>query len=299
MREAHLRDFVAVVESGSVRGAARRLGLSQGAVSKNLAALERDLGVALLVRSAHGAEPTEFGKVLLRRARLASLELRKAAEEIATLAGHAHGTVRVGLSSTAEALLAAQAVRRYRDRHPGSVVQIRGGTASTLVSLIREGSIDFAVAPVERSALGPDLHAERLFSTDFVVVARHDHPLADATDIARLAQCEWVHGARPGTLDPMIVAAFRRAGLPAPSFAVQRDSFGALLFLLLQTDYLALATEPTIAPFCGPGLLTRIPLAQRPGVSVQSLVTPASRPLSPRSQVLADEFRRLARALRR
>src|SRR4051812_47398201 len=103
MREAHLRDFIAVADTGSVRAAARRLRLSQGAISKNLLALERELGVALLVRSARGVEPTDFGKILLRRARLADGELRKAKEEIAALAGHAAGPVSVGLSSTAEA----------------------------------------------------------------------------------------------------------------------------------------------------------------------------------------------------
>jgi DNA-binding transcriptional LysR family regulator len=299
MREAHLRDFIAVADTGSVRAAARRLELSQGAISKNLVALERELGVALLVRSAHGVEPTDYGRILLRRARLADVELRKAQEEIATLAGHAHGIVQIGLSSTAEAMLAAQAIRAYRAIHPDSMVHVRGGTASTLVALVREGKLDFAVTPVAASVLGPDLHAERLFSADFVVAARHGHPQAKAATLAELADCEWIHGARPGELDPVIVAAFRRAGLPPPAFAAQRDSFSALLFLLLQTDYVALATEATISPFCRPGLLARIPLAQRPGVSVQSLLTPASRPLSPRAAALAAEVRRLARGLRR
>ena len=66
MREAQLRDFIADADLGSVRGAARRLKLSQGAISKNL--------LALLLWSAHGVEPTEYGKVLLRRARLADAE---------------------------------------------------------------------------------------------------------------------------------------------------------------------------------------------------------------------------------
>jgi LysR family transcriptional regulator, regulator of abg operon len=299
MREAHLRDFLAVAELGSVRGAARKLRLSQGAVSKNLVALERELGVALLLRSAHGVEPTEYGQILLRRARLADGELRKAREEIAHRAGHAHGIVQVGLSSTAEALLAAEAIQRYREQHPDSLVHVRGGTASTLVALLREGQIDFAVTPVATPVVGPDLHAERLFSADFVVVAREGHPLAAATEIGQLADCEWIHGARPGELDPMIVAAFRKAGLPAPRFAVQRDSFSALLFLLLQSDYLALATEPTVTPFCGKGMLVRLPLASRPGVSIQSLLTSATRPLTPRALALATHIRKLARQLRR
>jgi DNA-binding transcriptional LysR family regulator len=299
MREAHLRDFIAVADTGSLRAAARRLNLSQGAISKNLLALERELGVPLLVRSTHGVEATEYGKVLLRRARLADQELRRAQEEIAAMAGQTHGRVRVGLSSTAEALLAARAIARYRAAFPDSLVDVHGGTAATLLALLREGKVDFAVTPVPDTAPGADLHAERLFSADFVVVLRRGHPLAQATRLEQLAACEWVHGARPGELDPMIVAAFRKAGLPAPRFAIQRDSFSALLFLLLESDYAAIATEPTVAPFCEAGLLVRVPLKVKPGVSVQSLVTPAARPLPARAEALAAEVRRASRGLRR
>jgi LysR family transcriptional regulator, regulator of abg operon len=298
MREAHLRDFIAVAEAGSVRGAARRLNLSQGAISKNLQALERDLGVALLVRSAHGVEPTEYGRILLRRARLADLELRKAKEEIAELTGNGQGIVQVGLSSTAESLLAAEAVRRYRVLQPQGAVHLHGGIARTLVALLREGKLDFAVAPVTSALVGPDLHVQRLFSADFAVVGRDGHPRARATELAELSEYEWIHGAHPGELDVMMVAAFRSAGLPPPRLTVQRDSLSAMLFLLFQSDYLALATEPSVAPFCGTGMLTRIPLAVRPGVSVQSLVWPASRPLSPAAELMVDQIGKVARRIR-
>jgi DNA-binding transcriptional LysR family regulator len=298
MREAHLRDFIAVADTGSLRGAARHLKLTQGAVSKNLLALEREFGVPLLVRSTHGVELTEFGRILLRRARLADVELRKAQDEIAELTGHHHGTVSVGMSSTAEALLAAPAIQRFRESYPGAVVNLRGGTAATIISLLREGRIDFAVSPVSRPVLGSDLRAERLLSADFVVVARDGHPKAGATDIAELKDCEWVHGSRPGELDPVVIGVFRKAQLPPPAFAVQRDSFSALIFLLLQSDYVALAGATAVTPFCRPGLLTQMPL-RTGAVSVQSLLTPATRPLTPQAQLLASEIRRAARGHRR
>jgi LysR family transcriptional regulator, regulator of abg operon len=299
MREAHLRDFIAVADAGSLRGAARQLKLTQGAVSKNLLALEREFAVPLLVRSTHGVELTEFGRILLRRARLADVELRKARDEIAEATGLRHGVLCIGMSSTAEALLAAPAIQRFRHTHPDVCVNLRGGTAPTLVGLLREGRIEFAVSPVDQAVLGADLHGERLFSADFVVVVRDGHPQAGATELAQLKDCEWIHGTRTGELDPAITAAFRKAQLPPPTFAVQRDSFSALLFLLLQSDYVALATIQTAAPLCRPGLLKQVPLRLRPAVSVQSLLTPAARPLTPQAQALAAEIRRVARTQRR
>lgn len=298
MREAHLRDFIAVAERGSLRAAARYLKLTQGAVSKNLLALEQELGVPLLIRSVRGVELTEFGRILLRRARLADSELRKAQDEIAEAAGFHQGVVRVGMSSTGEALLAAPAIRRFREHYPDTLVHVRGGTAPTLVGLLRDGHLDFAVSPVPKSVLGTDLHAERLLSSELVIVVRSGHPKSNAASLAELQDCEWVHGMRPGELEPAVLAAFRREQLAPPRFAVQRDSFSALIFLLLKSDYVALSAEPTVRPFCRPGLLHRVP--QRGLVeSVQSLLTPTTRPLTLQAQSLATEIRRAARAQRR
>lgn len=299
MREAHLRDLIAVVETGSVRGAARRLGITQSAVSKNLLALERDFGVPLLLRSAHGVEPSEFGKLLLRRARLADAELRKAREEIAALSGAHLGAVTIGLSSTAECLLAARALERFHGQRPEAMVNIQGGTAVTMAGLLREGRLDFAAAPSFPKLLGTDLRAERLLSTDMVVVARDGHPLRHATRLQELAGCDWILGARPGDIEPAIVSAFAQAGLAAPTFRIQRDSFSALMFLLMQSDHVAITSLPPVEPFCRPGQLAIVPLQLKLAPMVQYLVRSSQRPLAPNAELLAAEFRRVARAHRR
>lgn len=297
MKEAHLRDFIAVADAGSVRGAARRLKVTQGAVSKNLIALERSFGVPLLLRSAHGVEPTRYGRVLLRRARLADAELRKAQEEISSLAGHHQSVLSIGMSSTAEALLAAPAIAQFRRKYPDALVNLRGGTAPTLIALLREGHIELAVTPTVRRASHPDIRSEPIVRSQNIVVARYDHPLAHATDIAQIADCEWVHGSRPDDVAPGIVAAFESAGLPPPRFAARRDSFSALMFLLLGSDLLSLASEPAVAPFCREGLLTRVPLRNVSIGLEQSLITVARRPLTPRAAALATILRRIARGL--
>lgn len=299
MREAHLRDLIAVLESGSVRAAARRLQITQGAVSKNLAALERTFGVPLLVRSTHGVEPTEFGRILLRRARLADIELKKAQEEIAARLGEHHGSVSIGLSSTAEALLAAPAICKFRAARPDTLVSIQGGNALTMVGLLREGRLDFAVGTAAPALVGADLRSERLLSSDLVVVARHGHPRARTRELTALADCEWILGARPGDIEPAVVSAFQEAGLPLPRFAVQRDSFSALIFLLQQTDYVAVTSLPAVEPFLREGLLARLPVQRRFAPMVQYLVTSAVRPLKPSAQALAAEFRKAARGQRR
>ena len=80
---------------------------------------------------------------------------------------------------------------------------------------------------------------------------------------------------------------------------MQRDSFSALIYLLMQTDYVAVTSLPPIEPFCREGQLRIVPLKMRLAPMVQYLVTSSLRPLAPNAQSLAAELRRAARAYRR
>jgi LysR family transcriptional regulator, regulator of abg operon len=297
MREAHLRDLIAVFDSGSVRAAARKLGLSQAAVSKNLSALERSLGVPLLVRNPHGVEPTEYGRVVLRRARVVDTELRRLQEELEGLAGGRGGCVSVGLSATAEALLLGTAFKRFRTLYPDVLVSVTGGRSSTTIAALREGRIDFAVGPAPEgdAAAATDLHFERLMSSDFAVVARADHPLAHAASLAELAGAQWVVALRPPERVPVLTEAFREQGLAAPVIAAHCDSSSALVHLLLSTDLVTLASGAALRGFCRPGLLVELPLRLALPDVVQQVITSASRPLTAAARALADEFRRASR----
>ena len=87
MKLTALEALVAAVEEGSLRGAARRLGISQPALTKTIRELERELAAVLLQRSTTGVSPTPQGLVLCERARVVSRELRDAVEQIDQLGG--------------------------------------------------------------------------------------------------------------------------------------------------------------------------------------------------------------------
>src|SRR5258708_35952470 len=82
MRLSQIRDFVAVVESGGIRAAARKLGVSQPAISRSVRGLEAELHTRLLRRTPTGVVLTEPGRAFIARARAAQAELRKAGEEV-------------------------------------------------------------------------------------------------------------------------------------------------------------------------------------------------------------------------
>ena len=297
MREAHLRDFIAVIDTGSVRSAARKLGLTQAAISKNLSALERSLGVPLLVRSAHGVEATEYGQLVLRRARIVDAELRRLQEELDTLAGRHHGWVELGLSDTAEAMLLPVALERFRQSNPGVMVSLIGGRSSSTLAALRESRIDFAVGPLPPGDAATDLNVERLCSSELGIVVRSGHPEAGCADLARLGNYGWVFAVRQGI--PSLVTLFLQRGLTAPLLAAHCDSNSALISMLLQTDVVTLISVAALEPLISRGLLEVLPIAHGMPPLVQNLVTSASRPLTAAASSLASEFRRASRRLRR
>ena len=295
MREAHLRDFIAVIETGSVRGAAKRLNLTQSAVSRNLTALERSFGVQLLVRSAHGVEPTEYGRAVLRRARAVDSELRKMQEEIRTLAGGQSARVSFGISAAAEAMLLAATVSQVRKHLPDTLLSIVGGHFGTTIGALREGRVDFVIGSVPPTLEAGDFSKERLLTTELVIVARHGHPAARCTELAALSGYEWVVGSRISDAEPPLAALFRERQLSPPRYAVQRESSNGLIHLLLGTDMLGVASVASVAPFCRHGLLRIIPVEAKIPSVTHYLITLAGRPLTSAAAIVAGEFRKVSR----
>jgi DNA-binding transcriptional LysR family regulator len=252
-----------------------------------------------LVRSAHGVEPTEYGRVVLRRARAVDSEMRKMQEDIEAMSGGRSGVVTAGISPTAEALLLARTVTQVRKLLPEMMLSTIGGSFESTVAALREGRIDFAISSIPASLEAADLEKERLLSTDLVLVARHDHPAGGCTELADLCSYQWILGARSAEAEPGVELLFEERGLPRPRYAVQRDSFNALLHLLLETDMVAVASVPTVDTFCRHGMLRIIPVAVKFPPIVQHLIKLSGRPLTSAANLVATEFRKASRRHRR
>jgi DNA-binding transcriptional LysR family regulator len=109
-----LRCLVAVVDHGGFTGAAAELGVSQPAVSRGVAALERELGVRLLRRTSRDVTPTAAGERVLVRAR----RLITDAEDLIRDARAGHGTLRLGHAWAAMGAHTVEFQRRWAARHP-------------------------------------------------------------------------------------------------------------------------------------------------------------------------------------
>ncbi len=172
-----LRYFLAICQEGTMSRAAEVLHITQPALSRQIAALERELGTQLLERHSRSVVPTEKG-----------LYLRRRAEEIVGLANQTEadfaqpdeivaGTIHIGAGESEGFRVIAQAVRAFRERYPNVRFCLHSSNAIDLIERLEHGVDDFAVLMNYQNIDRYD--SVRLRPTDaWGVLMRNDDPLA-------------------------------------------------------------------------------------------------------------------------
>ena len=297
MRLSQIRVFLAVVESGSIRAAARSLGVSPPAVTKSLRQLEDELRVRLMDRTQHGVVATAAGRAFVARARVVQSELRKAGEELAHFAGERTGSVAFGVGPTELTLIVPDALKEFRQQFPMVSVRIVEGRRPAWLPLVRDETLDFGVGIRHEVELESGLGFRPLFRSDFVVAGRKGHPLRNARSFARLAEAEWLTLApRASVLDQ----AFSSVGLPPPPPPlVQCESFNGMLAVLAGTDMLTLMARRLLAHSIAREVLQEIPVTERLPQITHGIFTRADAPLTPAAGAMAKSMAAVARGLAR
>jgi DNA-binding transcriptional LysR family regulator len=177
-----LEHFLAVVGEGSFTRAAARVHMVQSSLSASLIALERELGTELFIRGRRGAEMTDAGRALLEPARAALEKIESAHHAVAEVTGLLRGTVRIATVFVPRSLDIIETIRRFRTEHPGVDVQVLPADPTSMVDLVADGQVDFAITPrVERTSAA--LRFTPLVSSPLVLVCPAGHRLAGARDL--------------------------------------------------------------------------------------------------------------------
>jgi DNA-binding transcriptional LysR family regulator len=195
-----VRSFVRAAELGQLQLAADELGVTQQAVSKRIAALERELGVRLFTRTARGVEPTFDGLAFLPHART----IVAGADRAVTAIGPGSRALRIDVLG----LRSAQAVvlHEYWRAHPEielDVVTLRVNDPRAAVAAVRAGDVDASFRSVtDPAALAGDVRMIHAFDSPSELLVGPRHPLADARELTP-AQLHghriWVPGIAPGS----------------------------------------------------------------------------------------------------
>jgi DNA-binding transcriptional LysR family regulator len=201
MELREMRAFVAVVEEGGLSAAARRLHVSQPALSQSISTLERQLGVQLLVRTRTGAQPTDAGMTLLAEARAVLARYDQALAAVTSHSTAGGNVLRLGIPLELPPDLLAQPLSDLAAAYPGTRVKARHLSTSAQFTALRAGELDVGLVrehPVGRGLDAALVVEERL---GVLLAAGQAERLAgpDGIRLDALAGLDWVGFARSGS----------------------------------------------------------------------------------------------------
>ena len=205
MEIKQLKAFVAIAEERTFTAGAKRVHVTQAAVSMQIRQLEEEVGLPLFVRTPRRVLITEAGEKLLERARRILREHDSAIEELAEIAGAEHGRLRIGSASAMFATEQLPSIlEKLSKKYINAEVSVSSGTSKTLVDKILHGEIDvaFVSLPVENT----HIQTELLYSDEVVAIAHPGHKKAKEKYIsaADLAGEKLILGEKGGNTRRMI-----------------------------------------------------------------------------------------------
>lgn len=201
-----LQQLTTVARCGSFSRAAEELHITQPALSRSIAAIERRCGFRIFNRIGHGVEPTAAGVQLLAEAAPLLQSMRVFERNIDLIGGGALGVARFGLPP----LLASQLLSGLAEAlfAPGSQAELRAVIRSgpALLEALRDDEIEFFVFTDSQIEPGPDIACEPIGAFSPACVVRAGHPLAGRRGLttADLGRYPWASSVEPPAMGTLL-----------------------------------------------------------------------------------------------
>ncbi|MBV6305922.1 LysR family transcriptional regulator [Candidimonas humi] len=176
-----LKYFVEVAQEGSLSAASRHLHVAVSAISRQIAALEEEVGAPLFERAARGMVLSEAGRLLLAHARRTLMESAAVLQQIASLQEAPRDEIRLAASEGAARGFLAEAMAVFRKRHPNTRFRMHVATPGEAMRMTAEGEVDLAVSFSVAPGRGVKvLHSWR---TPVYAIMAAGHPLAGRASV--------------------------------------------------------------------------------------------------------------------
>lgn len=302
LRFRDLHVFFTVVRLGSMAKAAAELGVAPPTISEVVADLERALGVRLLERGPRGAEPTLYGRALLRRGTAAFDELRQGIRDIEFLSDPKVGEVHIGCDESLAAATLPGIVAQFARDYPDVSLNVEDIDLRTYPPNVRDLGFDVVLTrlqgPGEDSDPFNDLNVDVLFEDRLVVVAGSNSPWARRRklDLADLAGEPWILSGPNRWNYRVVEEAYRTRGGRMPKVRLSTLSVHLRANLLTDGEFISTFPE-SVANFYAQrfGLkILPVELPRHPWPVV--LLTLKQRTLSPVVTAFMDCARAVTRA---
>ncbi|WP_244490026.1 LysR family transcriptional regulator [Rhizobium sp. Leaf386] len=233
--------FVTVIESGSLKKAAKVLDVSQPALSASMSRLEADVGQKLMERGHSGVVPTRFGDLIYAHARLIRDELKLLERHLLDRRHQEDPAIRFGALPSLSVTVIPKAVSRWRVKYPSESLQISQKVQIELLHALLGRELDVMVGVTDSYDLLSGLKQRVLFRESLHVIARADHALFLKPDLgwADLVVFPWV-SPPAGRYNTLLEDVLKGEGLSPPSSNTVSSSISMLKSLVASSDCLAL-----------------------------------------------------------
>lgn len=171
-----LRYFLEVADAGNFSRAAKRLGVSQPAISQQMRDLELGLRTTLLQRRGKRTSLTSAGLVFQEHARAILRQIDKSLQDLSSEPGELQGTLRLGVIPYLDVALMPRLLGLFSEEHPGIDLSILEISSTDIETELEEGRMDVGLGWITRHS--PNLRYEHLCDDQFTVVVPQDHPWA-------------------------------------------------------------------------------------------------------------------------
>ncbi|WP_169979534.1 LysR family transcriptional regulator [Microbispora sp. H10836] len=255
---------------GTIAAVAEALTFTPSAVSQQLAALEREAGVALLERTGRRVALTPAGVALVRHAEAVLERLEQAAAELAAARSDLSGILRIGAFPTATRAILPAALAALARTHPGLDPMVDEVDPAEVAPRLRAGELDVAlVHEYDFVPAEPDLALDAVPLLDEFMYLATPHTVGGEGDPATLLACRdapWI-ASTPGTLcHAMTVRACQAAGF-SPRVRHHIDDFATVLAMVAVGQGVALVPELGAADPPGGVTLTALSMRRRTRVA--------------------------------
>lgn len=263
MKLSSLQALVAAVQEGSLRAAARRLGISQPALTKLMRELEREMGAPLLLRSRAGVVASTQGRALYEAALRVNRELAGAAEQIEQLGGHMVGEIKVGAVPQALMLLIPETLRTFCREFPEIRLRVTEELYVAQLAKLRDGEVDLLVGPLPTGVAAGEFVSEPLIPLQMAVVACKGSRLARASSLKELAtaRAKWVYTSASGGAG-YVKELFHHHGMEPPAALAVANSTLALWAMIAGGDYIGLMPLAVARHPLGASQMTIVPIRE-------------------------------------
>lgn len=229
-----LEFFLAVADAGAYSRAAMRLSVSQPMLSRQVRALEQEVGVELFHRTGRGVTPTEAGAVLASYAR-GLVDTARSAVSAAKAAGAAPSSpVVIGMPASISTVLAVSLIREFRQAFPSVPLKVMEGYSGHVLEWLAAGRIDLAVLYDAPRLSIPALPADSLLTDELFLLGPPDDPAGVGSGpvrAGRLACLPLILPSRPHGIRVLVDEALARIGRQ-PNVEMEVDAMHSMLQLV-------------------------------------------------------------------